>query len=409
MSTLDELAGERIPSALRLFSWCIVLLLTVLLIWATQARLQEVATAPGEVVPQGQVKTIQHLEGGIIEEIFVQEGTRVKAGDPLVRLDITSSETKETELQVTLDGLQLKRARLLAEAHGGPPDFPKDVAERRPAAAQNELNSYNARVAEQESSIKGLQEQVKQKQSEIGQLQAQETTLKLQLKLAQQNLDIADNLVKDGLMSKLDHLAAQTEVEKLTGQLASVVQSIPGARSALGQAQESLTQSQLAFQRNALDELSGVELSIETTQEELTKAAAVSRRTLIQSPIDGIVKSLRFHTIGAVVRPGEALMDIVPTGDQLVIEARLSPRTSAMSRSARPRSSRSRPTTTSATAGCRPRSSWSRPTRIRTRTATPTSAWWRRPTAPTWAPSPATCRSPPAWRPPSTSTSATTR
>lgn len=325
MSELDDLVARNRPSALMLFAWAIMGLLAVALLWASQARLDEVATAVGEVVPVGQVKTIQHLEGGIIAEIFVTEGSLVTAGSPLVRLDLTESDTRQAELSVTLDGLVLRRARLLAEANGTEPEFPEEVAARRPGAAQNERNAFNARIAEQRSVINALDEQIKQREGEIRQLEAEGATLREQMAIARQNLEIADDLIVDGLISKLDHLSAQAEVERLSGQIAAVRERLPGAQSALTEARERLNETRLAFQRNALEELSSTDLAIETTREELIRASAVSLRTLIASPIDGVVKSLKFHTIGAVVKPGEAIMDIVPTHELLVIEARLNP------------------------------------------------------------------------------------
>ncbi len=323
---LDELTRRQKPTALMIFSWAIVMLLAVALIWASQAKLDEVATAYGEVIPLGQVKTIQHLEGGIIAEMFVTEGSVVVAGSPLVRLDLTDSDTRQTELSLTLDGLVLRRARLAAEADGNDhPVFPAEVAARRPASAQNERNAFNARIAEQRSVLNALEEQIKQREFDIRQFQAEESTLREQLALARQNFEIADDLITDGLISRLDHLAAQAAVERLSGELASVREALPSARSSLVEAQARLEETGLAFRRNALEELSSVDLAIDTTSEELTRATAVSRRTLIASPIDGIVKSLAFHTIGAVVRPGEAIMDIVPSDEQLVVEAHLNP------------------------------------------------------------------------------------
>ncbi|MBT7613147.1 MAG: HlyD family type I secretion periplasmic adaptor subunit, partial [Rhodospirillaceae bacterium] len=109
MSELDDLQKQTKASAIRFFGWAIMVLLIILGAWASQAELDEVATATGEFVPQGQVKTIQHLEGGIIEEMFVNQGDRVVAGSPLVRLDLNASQGREAELQVTLDGLMLRR------------------------------------------------------------------------------------------------------------------------------------------------------------------------------------------------------------------------------------------------------------------------------------------------------------
>ncbi|MBN35705.1 MAG: multidrug resistance efflux pump [Rhodospirillaceae bacterium] len=325
MSELDDLQEKTKVSSIRIFAWSVVILLIILGAWASQAELDEVATAFGEVVPQGQVKTIQHLEGGIIEEMFVTEGDIVMAGDPLVRLDLTASDTREAELQVTLDGLVLRRARLLAEANGEEPAFTEDVVQRRPQMAQNEINSLNARRAEMESSMLSAEEQVHQREADLRQLEEESGALRSQLTLAREAFSMAEDLITDGLISRQDHLALKIEVDQIQGQLATVNASIPGAESALAEAKERMREAELAFQRNALDELANVEIQIDTTQEEILKATAVARRTLISSPIDGVVKSQRFYTIGAVVRPGEAIMDIVPSDDQLVVEARLNP------------------------------------------------------------------------------------
>jgi adhesin transport system membrane fusion protein len=325
VSPLDAILSRQRPSRFRVAALVIVLLLAALFVWASQAELDEVAIAQGEVVPQGQIKSIQHLEGGIIEEMYVTEGDAVKAGDPLVRLDLSASNTREAEFRVTLDGLMLRRARLLAEANQTEPEFPTEVAERRPAVADNELSAFRARKEEMESALEGLQQEVNQRDYEIRQLKAEEASLRDQFRLAKENFAIAEDLMPDGLISRLDYLDAEAEVERLRGQLESLAESIPAAEAALAQARERIHEMEIAFRRAALEDLSKVELSIDQTNEELIKASAMSRRTLVTSPIDGIVKSMRFYTIGAVVRPGEILMDIVPSNDMLVIEAHLNP------------------------------------------------------------------------------------
>ncbi len=325
MSPLDTILARHKQSKFRIAAVMIVLLLAALFAWASQARLDEVAIAQGEVVPQGQVKSVQHLEGGIIEEMYVTEGDLVTAGDPLVRLDLSASNTHESELRVTLDGLVLRRARLLAEANGGDPEFPAEAAERRAAVTENELSAFLARQEEMASALAGLQQEVNQRDFEIRQLKAEEASLRDQFRLARENFAIAEDLITDGLISRLDYLDAETEAERLRGQLESLAESIPAAEAALAQASERIHETEIAFRRAALEDLAKVELSIDHTTEELIKASAMSNRTLISSPIDGVVKSMRFYTIGAVVRPGEILMDIVPSNDVLVIEARLSP------------------------------------------------------------------------------------
>jgi len=124
MSRLDDLvASHRIPT-IRITALMICVLLGSLLVWATFAKLDEVSVAMGEVVPQGQLKVVQHLEGGIIERLEVAEGKRVKSGQVLVQLDLASGGTNREELIVQLDGLVLRKARLSAQIANKEPKFP---------------------------------------------------------------------------------------------------------------------------------------------------------------------------------------------------------------------------------------------------------------------------------------------
>jgi membrane fusion protein, adhesin transport system len=145
MSHLDSLLANHPLRTWRFAAWPIMALIATLLIWANFARLDEVAVAMGEVVPQGKIRVVQHLEGGIIEHIYVGEGSVVRAGDPLVRVDLATSGVNRKELLARLDGALLHRARLLAESSGAPLALPTDAAARQPSVADAERQAYAAR------------------------------------------------------------------------------------------------------------------------------------------------------------------------------------------------------------------------------------------------------------------------
>jgi adhesin transport system membrane fusion protein len=145
MSRLEGLLVHHPLPTWRLAAWPIMALIATLLIWANFARLDQVAVATAEVVPQGKVKVIQHLEGGIIEHIYVGEGSAVRAGDPLVRLDLATSGVNRKELRARLDSALLHRARLLAESSGAALALPADAAARQPNVADAERQAYAAR------------------------------------------------------------------------------------------------------------------------------------------------------------------------------------------------------------------------------------------------------------------------
>ena len=325
MSGLKEYESTLPRPAFRMLAWVIVFLLGGFLIWAHFSHLDEVSIAVGEVVPQGQIKTIQHLEGGIIQRIFVTEGIRVIAGDPLVQLDLTASSASKEELAVRLDGLQAQRIRLIAEARGKELEFPETLRQRRPDMVANESATYDARQLELNSGLEVLREQVRQKAFEVQQFKTRSEAAKNDIELARQEFAMSTDLLKDDLIPRIEHLKRQREVEALEGELKTLAVSIPRAAASLAETMERLREETLKYRRIAREELAKVEVSIAQITESLTRASDLVRRTEIRSPIDGVVKSLRYHTIGGVVRPGEAIMEIVPTQEKLVIEAKLSP------------------------------------------------------------------------------------
>lgn len=322
---LDSLLTEHPLPSWRMFAWPVMILMTGLIGWTYFAELDEVAVASGEVVPLGKVKVVQHLEGGIIQELFVAEGDVVKKGDDLLQLDLASSGTNKEELQVRLDSEFLTRARLLAEAQGTELKFPADVAERRPTLVQAQRQAFNARRREFGSTIRVMDEQVKQKQLETQELTARRKAVERNFGLARERLKISKSLLSEGLTSRIEHLQLEAEVESLEGELKSLDPSIPKAQAAVEEARQRLEESETRFRREARDELGKTEQSIARIQELLTKATEQGIRSNIKSPIDGVIKNMRYNTIGGIVKPGEPILEIVPTGERLVVQAKLNP------------------------------------------------------------------------------------
>ncbi|MGB1088063.1 MAG: biotin/lipoyl-binding protein, partial [Alphaproteobacteria bacterium] len=159
-------------------------------IWATFIRLDQVAIAMGTIVPEGEVKTVQHFEGGIITEILVTEGALVKAGDPLIRLNPQATSINAEELEVKMDSLRLSAARLEAEANGGKLQLPADIVKRRPDLAAAERDSHRARENQVTSTLAVVREQRNQRSREVEEIQAVLDATRRDLKLAQDNLEL---------------------------------------------------------------------------------------------------------------------------------------------------------------------------------------------------------------------------
>ena len=325
MSRLDTLVARHPLATWRSVAWPIMLLLAVLSIWAGFAQLDQVAVATGEVVPQGKIKVVQHLEGGIIEQIHVSEGSVVRIGDPLVRLDLATSGVNRKELLARLDSALLRRARLLAESSGAALALPSDAVARQSNVADAERQAYAARRRELESTLGVLKQQANQRELEVQELEAKRKSAGTNLGLARERLKMSTSLLEEGLTARMEHLRLQAEVESLEGELQALGPALPRARAAVAEAAQRLKEGELRFQRQARDELGDTEQTIARVQELLAQATDQGVRAEIKSPIDGVVKKLRYNTIGGVVAPGEAVMDIVPTGEKLVIQAKLSP------------------------------------------------------------------------------------
>jgi membrane fusion protein, adhesin transport system len=325
MNALDELAtGHPLPTW-RMLAWPIMIFLSILIAWALLAELEEVSVALGEVVPKGKIRVVQHLEGGIVEEIYVKEGDTVRADAPLLRLNLAAGGVNREELLVRLDGQVLAQSRHKAEANGTEIKFPKNIADRRPLQVTAEMRNFGARKRELASTISVLRAQIRQKQLEVSELQARHKATKNNLALAKERFKLSKSLLTQGLTPKIEHLQLEAEVGSLTGDMESVVASIPRARAAVAEVRERLKEEGSRFRREAQEEQGKAEQAIARIRTLLTEATEQKGRTEIKSPIEGIVKNMRYNTLGGVVKAGEPIMEIVPTGESLVIDARLKP------------------------------------------------------------------------------------
>lgn len=295
------------------------------IVWSLVARLDELAIAEGEVIPEGKVKIIQHLEGGVVREIYVQEGDEVKEGQPLLLLELPTSAMNRNEIQVRLDGLILQRARLQAEVGHTDLVFPSDEAKRQPQLVSAETRSYQARSAALQSSLSVIKDQIEQRRLEVIELETKQRATSNNIRLIQERLAMSQDLLKSGLMSRMDHVQLEGQAEDLEGQLSAVKASIPRAQAAMTEASQRLDEERTKFTRQAEADLASAELDIARNRQLLSQASDQQNRAQITSPTDGVVKNLHANTIGGVVRGGDPIMEVVPLHERLQVEAKLMP------------------------------------------------------------------------------------
>ncbi len=310
----------------RIAAWPVMILLASILIWSNFTKLEEVTVTKGEIIPLGDFQTIQHLEGGIVKEIHVRDGQIVSKGAALILLDLATSGVNREELQVRLDGQYLLKARLEAEALGKQKIvFPEGPAKRRPEQVSAQQQNFDARRRQLSSTISALAQAVSQRQQDVKELMAQIRSAEKNLVLAKKRFEMSKNLLKDGLTPEMEHLQLEAEVESLQGQIQTLKPAVPRTKSAISEAESRVNEERNRFRSGAREELVQAEQAIGRIQELLTSADEQGSRAMVRSPIDGVVQNMKYNTIGGVVRPGEPIMEIVPTGASLVVDAKLNP------------------------------------------------------------------------------------
>jgi adhesin transport system membrane fusion protein len=325
MNPLDALLEQHGRLGLRGWPWLIMAVIAAFLVWAYFADIEQVVVATGEVSPQGRVKVIQHLEGGIIEAFHVVEGDRVNAGDALVSLNLVTAGLNRDEIQTLLDARLLVRARLAAEASGEALAFADALSTQHPDLAAAEQAVFSARRAELASELGVLSEQLNRLSHKLDESTTQQGALEANLALVREELAMLKSLFEEELIAELKVLNAQKTETRLAGELEVHKQTRKTHIARNTETQALIAHAEARFRRRAREESARNEAEIAGLSERLSVASEQQRRATIRSPIEGEVKNLRYHTIGGVVAPRDPILQIVPVADQLVIEARLLP------------------------------------------------------------------------------------
>ena len=322
---LDHLLIRFGPPRWRAPQRIMLAILVLLLMWMLFARVDRVITVPGKVVPIDKVKAIQHLEGGIISEILVRENQEVKVGEPLIRLNLATGGINSSEMNARMASLQLAKIRLDAESSGQAPVWPLDELKQFEDFIVSEQTTYRNRKTERDNALQAFETQVFQSRKRLSENQEKLIATEQNLALARKELAVSESLLKDQLVSQLDHFQRQSRVAQLNGEVMSLRQAVLGAESAVQEALARARQEDARFRREAANEAGELQRRMSSLTEELGMAQDQEDRSLIRSPIDGVVKNLKFQALGNVVRPGEPMMEVVPIKDQLVIELKLNP------------------------------------------------------------------------------------
>ncbi|MBL8703148.1 MAG: HlyD family type I secretion periplasmic adaptor subunit [Alphaproteobacteria bacterium] len=299
--------------------------------WAALAPLAAATMAPGQIVVEGSRRTVQHLEGGIIREFLVRDGAVVGVGDVLVRLDDTQTAATTDALRGTVDGFRALDARLTAERDDAAAiAFPEELLARRADQRVAEILSgqeaiFVSRRVAMEGQVSILRQRIEQLRTEIRSYESQVRSLDEQLGYVKGEVDDVRSLVDKGLERRPRLLSLQRTAAQLVGARDQQEGLIAKGRQAIGETELQLMQIRNARQAEVAAEQRDLQTRLAEAEERLRAANDVQRRREVVAPVAGTVTSLRFHTVGGVVRPGEPLLDIVPRNEGLVVEVRVQP------------------------------------------------------------------------------------
>lgn len=322
-----EREGTRLFGHLLLFS--VLSIVIVGLVWANFAVLDEITRGEGKVIPSSQTQVIQSEKGGVILDLKVREGDIVKAGDVVAVIDNTQLATNMAELQQRYWTGLAASARLQAELDGvsDPAEikFATKLLAEAPEVAETEKSVFVVRQQQVESQRTTLRSQVETKQQELRQIDTKVSTARKSLAIAQEQADILAPLVKTGISSKVDLLRAQQEVQSYQSEISNAEASRAPARAALAEAEAKLKEIDATFRADAAQQLSQHRAELASVTQLLTGSQKEAGRQNLLSPVYGTVKQIQIHTLGGVLQPAEALMEIVPIEDTLLIEAQIRP------------------------------------------------------------------------------------
>lgn len=292
--------------------------------WAAVTELKETTKASGEVVPTGSVLAIQHLEGGIIEKIFVREGDIVNAGDTLVRLNPTAAKAQLEEIEARAASLEIRRERLLAFAEGREPDFSNAPPRfSKLVSGERAILRQQLEALDQEANV--LQSQARQRRSELEVLRSQVRKLGDRIQILGTQKEMRERLAAKGLVSKLVYLQTLEQFKTAIGDLEEIRGKIVSAESAIDEAGDKIAQLQSQRRNEALEETGRVAADLTSVRETARRLNDRVNRLDISAPVHGIVKGLSINTVGGVIPPGGLVTEIVPIDRELVVEARISP------------------------------------------------------------------------------------
>ncbi len=308
----------------RLTIWILSTTILAFFIWAYVAPLDIASHAPAEVIPEGQLKRIQHLEGGIVEKIFVKEGEKVEANQPLYELSPTASDATMAEIAVKAASIGFSILRLRAQLKRAQ-TFEVDPAMIRqwPSQHQSALAVFQAEKQRFLSEKQVHELRVEQKAQEEQETQARLNGMQKRMELIQKQVQISERLLNEQLVNDFDHLNLLKEEGQIEAEIQTLNSQLSRTKTALNEAKTALKSLEFKHEESLQKDLAEALIEQSSLDERMRKVSDSRERTIVRAPVKGTVLSLFYVTSGGVVPPGGTLLTLVPNTQSLILNARL--------------------------------------------------------------------------------------
>jgi HlyD family type I secretion membrane fusion protein len=293
--------------------------------WASVAEIREIAHAPGEIAPVGSTRTVQHLEGGIVLQIMVDEGDKVEANQPLILLQRSEAVSNLAQVKSRLARLTLEKARLEAETNNKKPEFGV-LKKQYPELAADQYASHQSNTSARNREQKVLEARIAQKEVNSSSAFGEYYAIYEQYKAEREKFQIQEKLLEEGFTSKSQYLSAKAVYNRVLSEKIAAKGRLDATNKALAEAEAALAKVQADNASRLANQLAKISAERAEVAEKLTNLQDRVERLYIRAPVAGLVKQVLPKSTGSVIGPGDIVAEIIPTGHELVAVVRLKPK-----------------------------------------------------------------------------------
>src|SRR4051812_20761902 len=324
---IEDLAGRIRPaSASNLLLWVVGIFFVAFFAWASLTKLDRTVKGQGRVIASSHLQIISNLEGGVVEGILVKTGQVVKRGQELIRLDPTQSGAELGSGEASVSALSAKVARLEAEVAGREPTYPRSADPQVVNQIQIERSLHASRMQELSSVSQAGEARVLQANRAVEEAEAA-LAAKRELRDAKQNeLRIIRPLVEKGIEPRLSLVQAESDFAVASSEAAAAAAALSRAHAAVGEAQAQLSRERQDWRTLAANDLATAQAERSSRGNAIPALAEKLARTSVRAPLDGRVNRVLVTTVGSAVPPGQPMIEIVPSEDNLLVEAMVKPK-----------------------------------------------------------------------------------